>query len=73
MTIISLLLVSALVFVFYIIGSSEKVAFLQTAMAVQENASMSKSRDSYFPNTELLGSDEMRVIALGTGTPNFRN
>ena len=28
--------------------------------------------DVYFPNTEVLGIDEMRVIALGTGTPNFR-
>jgi len=25
---------------------------------------------SYFPNTELLGSDEMRITALGTGMPN---
>jgi ribonuclease Z len=25
---------------------------------------------SYFPNTELLGADEMRVTALGTGMPN---
>ena len=25
---------------------------------------------SYFPNTELLGDDEMRVTALGTGMPN---
>ena len=29
-------------------------------------------RDVYYPNTEPLGADEMRVIALGTGTPNFR-
>jgi ribonuclease Z len=29
-------------------------------------------RASYFPNTEPLAEDEMRVIALGTGTPNFR-
>lgn len=29
-------------------------------------------RLNYFPNTEELGEDEMRVIALGTGTPNFR-
>jgi len=26
---------------------------------------------SYFPNTELLGADEMRIIALGTGMPNL--
>ena len=25
---------------------------------------------SYFPNTELLGQDEMRITALGTGMPN---
>jgi ribonuclease Z len=25
---------------------------------------------SYFPNTELLGAGEMRIIALGTGMPN---
>lgn len=29
-------------------------------------------RENYYPNTEPLGVDEMRVIALGTGTPNFR-
>ncbi len=26
---------------------------------------------SYFPNTELLGPDEMRITALGTGMPNL--
>ncbi len=31
-----------------------------------------KDRDVYFPNTEDLGPDEMRVIALGTGMPNGR-
>ncbi len=30
-------------------------------------------RASYFPNTEPLGPNEMRVVALGTGTPNFRH
>ena len=30
-------------------------------------------RENYYPNTEPLGADEMRVIALGTGTPNFRH
>jgi ribonuclease Z len=25
---------------------------------------------SFFPNTELLGADEMRITALGTGMPN---
>ncbi len=26
---------------------------------------------SYFPNTEILGKDEMRITALGTGMPNL--
>lgn len=29
-------------------------------------------RDNYFPNTESLDAEEVRVTALGTGTPNFR-
>ena len=29
-----------------------------------------KYPSSYFPNTELLGADEMRITALGTGMPN---
>ena len=33
---------------------------------------MSAKRDYYFPNTEELGSDEMRVTALGTGRPFVR-
>jgi ribonuclease Z len=33
---------------------------------------MNKRRDHYFPNTEPLAADEMRVIALGTGRPFVR-
>lgn len=29
-----------------------------------------KYPSSYFPNTEILGEDEMRITALGTGMPN---
>ena len=29
-------------------------------------------RDHYFPNTEPLAQDEMRIIALGTGRPFLR-
>ena len=29
-----------------------------------------KYPSSYFPNTEILGADEMRITALGTGMPN---
>ncbi len=31
-----------------------------------------RPRDTYFPNTEDLKSDEMRVIACGTGMPTTR-
>ena len=33
---------------------------------------MSAPRDSYFPGTEVLAADEMRVTALGTGRPFSR-
>jgi ribonuclease Z len=33
---------------------------------------MSSRRDHYFPNTEPLAANEMRVIALGTGRPFIR-
>jgi len=33
---------------------------------------MTSRRDYYFPNTEPLAGDEMRVIALGTGRPFVR-
>ena len=33
---------------------------------------MSSRRDYYFPNTEPLAANEMRVIALGTGRPFVR-
>ncbi len=33
---------------------------------------MPTCRDHYFPNTEPLGEDEMRVVALGTGRPFLR-
>ncbi len=29
-------------------------------------------RDAYFPGKEELGTDEMRLTALGTGMPNLR-
>ena len=56
-------LFSTLVLAVYIAGS-----ILHTASAQGDTA----SRDNYFPNTEELTEDGMRIIALGTGTPNFR-
>ena len=58
--------ISALVFAVYLMGS-----ILQTVSSAQEGtakASM-KQLPTYFPNTETLGPDEMRVTALGTGLP----
>ena len=31
-----------------------------------------EGRKTYYPNTEKLGKNEMRVISLGTGMPNQR-
>jgi len=44
------------------------------AIAPQEEISPTKSRDRdvYFPNSEDLKPDEMRIIALGTGMPSAR-
>ena len=36
------------------------------------NAEEPSDRMSYYPNTEILGSNEMRVIACGTGMPTAR-
>jgi ribonuclease Z len=33
---------------------------------------MEKYRDAYYPGTEELGPNEMRLISLGTGMPNLR-
>jgi ribonuclease Z len=46
---------------------------LQAATEIAAEADRSKpQRPFYFPNTETLGEREMRVIALGTGTPHIR-
>jgi len=69
-------LASALVFAICIIGSG-----LQTASSAEaDNMPLGRQATaiadgqypaSYFPNTELLGSAEMRITALGTGMPNL--
>jgi len=38
----------------------------------KEMATKALDRDVYYPNSEDLKSDEMRVVALGTGMPNAR-
>ncbi len=48
---------------------------LVLTLAFTENSSPSKGedhRDVYYPGTEELAPDEMRVVALGTGMPNAR-
>jgi ribonuclease Z len=47
-------------------------ALLLTGGSVLNASDPVTERASYYPNTEHLAEDEMRVIALGTGTPNFR-
>ena len=60
----------------YVLGSTREQSAEASARAQNTEQSASeervKHRAAYYPNTEELGPDEMRVIALGTGTPNFR-
>ena len=58
--------VGALVFALLTIGS-----VAQTTSSAQEDPAKAsvKKRPTYFPNTEQLAADEMRVTALGTGLP----
>jgi len=51
------------------------IALLSNALATEVSAAAQEGATRmavYYPNTEPLGANEMRVIALGTGTPNFR-
>ena len=43
-----------------------------TTVRVEEDVVSSKKLDVYYPGTEELAPDEMRVVALGTGMPNAR-
>ena len=36
------------------------------------NASRNGYPETYYPNTEVLGENEMRIVALGTGRPFLR-
>ena len=60
----------------YVLGSTREQSAEASAPAQNTEQSASekrvKHRAVYYPNMEELGPDEMRVIALGTGTPNFR-
>ncbi len=60
-------------FGFYHGQTNEEPAVVSNANASEVSPVIARERDNYYPNTELLDEDEMRVIALGTGTPNFRH
>jgi ribonuclease Z len=47
-------------------------AMAQNPPAVSPVAVAARPRDTYYPNTEDLAEDEMRVIACGTGMPTTR-
>jgi len=79
------IIVLSLILATYITGIYEhdSISIQETAMAAQEEVkdNVPSGRTpaaivngqypaSYFPNTEILGPDEMRITALGTGMPN---
>ena len=49
-----------------ITGAEDNLPRGRTAVAIVDG----NYPASYFPNTEILGADEMRITALGTGMPN---
>ncbi len=48
------------------------IAHAQGGDALARSTQAQPGRNAYFPNTEDLGPDEMRVIACGTGMPSAR-
>ena len=57
-------------------SAGKKFRFPSQALAAESQPELSpvkaRPRDAYFPNSEDLGPDEMRVIACGTGMPTAR-
>jgi ribonuclease Z len=79
---VSIVLIASVIYLWgHADGSAGRLSslLLSTALA-QEGASNSEispvkatiDRDAYFPGTEDLGPDEMRITACGTGMPNAR-
>jgi ribonuclease Z len=57
------------------VASLSLIAFGSPTPSVAQDVSPTKARaerDTYYPNTEDLAADEMRVIACGTGMPTTR-
>ena len=50
----------------YAAGTTDNMPLGRTSAAIVDG----QYPASYFPDTELLGADEMRITALGTGMPN---
>ncbi|MEE8141068.1 MAG: hypothetical protein V3T66_09180, partial [Alphaproteobacteria bacterium] len=44
----------------------------EAAKSVQSPVKPLAKQDVYYPGTEAIGPDEMRVVACGTGMPNAR-
>ncbi len=62
----------------YLIGYNDGVGGQEPAIAKSAVAAPTSptgivdDRDVYYPGTEAIASDEMRIVALGTGMPNAR-
>jgi len=74
----SVILMAAMLYLWgYSAGrTGSALEFSGTAFAAQSSPELSpvkaRPRDAYFPNSEDLGPNEMRVIACGTGMPTAR-
>ena len=78
----SVILMAVAIFSVYILGlrhgsTGKGLTITNEAIAAQAKSSASpvkalKERDVYYPGSEDLAPDEMRVIACGTGMPNAR-
>jgi ribonuclease Z len=76
------IMIAAALFSVYLIGqhhgrTGDGLAIGKEAIAAQTKSSASpvnalKDRDVYYPGSEELAPDEMRVVACGTGMPNAR-
>jgi ribonuclease Z len=79
-TALTVIVVAGVIAAAYFMGRSDERAGRSFALAqpaqAAENPAISpvkaRPRDAYFPNSEDLGPDEMRVIACGTGMPTAR-
>jgi len=75
------ILVTAALVSIYLLGlhhghTGEGLAITKEAIAAESENKVSpveaRPRDTYYPNSETLAPDEMRVIACGTGMPTTR-